>query len=163
MGKKDVATKEYMRDPARVADLLNGFLYHGEERVHPQGVTDLPNELTRQPAEEEQNLQTVTADVMLAVDTQMRTLIVALENQSDIHYAMPIRVLNLEAIGYHRQWKESQKEHQEKKDLSGAEFLSGFAKEETVKPFFSPRLRMPSQAVTQAFVWPASAMVDPTL
>lgn len=32
MGKIDISTNEYMREPARVADLLNGFVYHGADR-----------------------------------------------------------------------------------------------------------------------------------
>lgn len=57
-----------------------------------------------------------------------------LENQTDIHYAMPIRALNLEAIAYHTQWRQAAKVYSAKKDLSGVEYLSRFAKNEKVKP-----------------------------
>lgn len=81
------------------------------------------------------NVQTVTADVILEAGSDMQAMIVVLEDQTDIHYAMPVRMMNPEAIGYHKQWRQAAEKHREKKDLRGAEYLSGFAKEETLKPF----------------------------
>ena len=149
MGKEDVVTNEYMSSPARVADLLNGFVYHGEERVRPNEVRDLRNVLSRWElqnshsrcsdkvagAGKADNVQTVTADVVLEVGAGMQAMIVVLEDQTDIHYAMPVRIMNLEAMGYHKQWRQAAKKHRKRKDLSGAEYLSGFAKGETMKPF----------------------------
>ena len=41
MGKKDTVTKEYMRDPAVFADAFNKFLYHGEQVIKPENLTEL--------------------------------------------------------------------------------------------------------------------------
>ncbi len=57
-----------------------------------------------------------------------------MEEQTDIHYAMPVRVMDAEAAIYQKQWKKKQAEHKKKKDLEGAEFLSGFAKEDKLIP-----------------------------
>ena len=40
MGKIDVGTNTFMGEPARIADLLNGFVYRGEERVKAEEVHD---------------------------------------------------------------------------------------------------------------------------
>ncbi len=132
MGKIDVGTNTFMGEPARIADLLNGFVYRGEERVKAEEVHELRNVLHRQ--ENGDSVQTVMADVVTEVGKDMHTLIVVLENQTDIHYAMPVRMMNLEAMGYHRQWRKAAGAHAKNKDLEGAEYLSGFAKEEKLKP-----------------------------
>lgn len=147
MGVSDVTTNEYLDTRERVADLLNGFVYHGKELVRPEHVKQMKNVLscterqkvTRRSRRKggEKQIRTVTVDAIREVEHEskaMRAVIVMLENQTDIHYAMPIRALNLEAIAYHTQWRQAAKEHSAKKDLSGAEYLSGFAKNEKVKP-----------------------------
>ena len=55
-------------------------------------------------------------------------IILTTENQSDIHYAMPVRVMGYEFLDYNRQLKEIKAVHDKKKDLHGAEYLSGFSK-----------------------------------
>ena len=59
---------------------------------------------------------------------------VILQNQSKIHYAMPIRIMNEEAEEYYSQWKILEKKHREKKDLKGAEFLSGMSRNDGIDP-----------------------------
>lgn len=147
MGTRDVTKNEYLDTRERVEDLLNGFVYHGKEFVRPEHVKQIKNVLSRAERQKcsqrngknnkEKIIQTVTVDVIREVEHDlkaMRAVIVMLENQTDIHYAMPIRALNLEAIAYHTQWRQAAKVHSVKKDLRGAEYLSGFAKDEKVKP-----------------------------
>lgn len=104
MQNQNVISIDYLENPARFADLLNGYVYHGKQLVRRE------------------------------VSDKMKAVIVALENQTDIHYAMPVRVMNLESTNYHRQWRRTAKHHQEKGDLSGAQYLSGFSKEDKLIP-----------------------------
>ena len=134
MGKIDISTNEYMREPARVADLLNGFVYHGVDRVKPGEVRELRNVLGRMEMHGSGGVQAVTADVVTEVGKDVHTMIVCLENQTDIHYAMPVRMMNLEAMGYHGQWRRTAKAHEKERDLRGEEYLSGFAKEDKMEP-----------------------------
>ena len=72
---------------------------------------------------------------MRIVRINCRAILVALQNQPKIHYAMPVRVMNTDAANYHNQWTELQKLHRKNKDLTGsAEFLSGMKKEDRLKP-----------------------------
>ena len=64
----------------------------------------------------------------------MHVMLVAIEEQSDVHYAMPLRVMNADCAMYDRQWREIRKEHAEKKDVAGAEYLSGFSKNDRLVP-----------------------------
>ncbi len=50
------------------------------------------------------------------------------------HYAMPVRVMNEEAARYHEEWKAIADSHRKDKDVSDAEFISGFTKDDTLNP-----------------------------
>ena len=40
MGKPNVVTKQYMKDNARFADACNFFLFHGEQVIKPEDLTE---------------------------------------------------------------------------------------------------------------------------
>lgn len=137
MQKQNVISIDYLENPARFADLLNGYVYHGKELVKPEDVRELNSSMARISGKDkgrQMNAQVVTADIVREISGKMKAVIVALENQTDIHYAMPVRVMNLESINYHGQWRRVAKRHQEEGDLSGAEYLSGFSKEDKLIP-----------------------------
>ena len=157
MGREDVVSNEYLGSPERVADLLNGYVYHGEGRISAGEVKELRNVFNRVRCDAEDGaeshgaehgakqrvrrggassgVQTITADIVREIGEGVKAMIVAIEDQTAIHYAMPIRMMNLEAAGYHTQWRQTAGAHKARKDLAGAEYLSGFAKGERLKPF----------------------------
>lgn len=47
MQEKDAVTIEYFEDPIRFADLINGFVFHGEKRVSPEDITELNRVITK--------------------------------------------------------------------------------------------------------------------
>lgn len=63
----------------------------------------------------------------------MQVSIVCLQNQSDVHYAMPVRVMNEEAARYHEEWM-ALSEQCKDKAKSGAEYISGFTKKDKLTP-----------------------------
>lgn len=81
-------------------------------------------------------------------DGQTNYLLLGIENQSEIHYAMPVRNALYDALQYSRQIEDTAARHRSQKDYSGhssGEFLSGFFKENRLIPvitlviFFGPR------------------------
>ena len=40
MQEKDIVSMEYFEDPARFADLLNGFLFRGKQIIKPEEVKE---------------------------------------------------------------------------------------------------------------------------
>ena len=74
----------------------------------------------------------------MTADDGTKIIILACENQDEIHYGMPVRGMLYDAISYTEQIRELQKIHRAKKDLRGsAEFLSGMKKEELLSPVVS--------------------------
>ncbi len=41
VGKKDMITKEYMRNPTVFADAFNKYLYHGRQVIRPEDLKEL--------------------------------------------------------------------------------------------------------------------------
>ena len=71
-------------------------------------------------------------------DDKATYLLLGIENQSDIHYALPVKNMNYDALNYGRQVSEIAKEHRRKKDIKDSgEFLSGFTKEDKLKPIIT--------------------------
>ena len=136
MQEQDVVSIEYLENTERFADLLNGYVFAGKQVIKPQDIQERNRVITKRRAQKLES-KVVIRDVMRKVFFGMNVVVISLENQTDIHYAMPVRVLSAEAVIYEKQWKERQEEHREKKDLKGAEFVSGFAKDDKLLPTFT--------------------------
>jgi len=61
-------------------------------------------------------------------------VLLGIEEQSDINYAMPVRDYLYDALNYADQVESIRKKHNEKGDLKGAEFISGFSKNDRLIP-----------------------------
>lgn len=132
---KDAAAVEFFEKPERFADLLNGELFGGKTVVKPEDVQERNRKAARIRRKRRKITgQEIERDVVRSVSLGVKLVLVSLENQSDIHYAMPLRVMNGDSVRYDAQWRKIRKAHQEKKDLAGAEFLSGFSKEDKLIP-----------------------------
>lgn len=67
-------------------------------------------------------------DILKAVVYNTSFCIIGIENQTDIHYVFPVRAMLYDAASYKKQWNQIKRRHKKLKDLKGAEFLSGFSK-----------------------------------
>ena len=141
IGKKDISIVRYFDDNARYADLLNGYVFHGKQVVAAEDVQEVDSRII--------GIDTLPNENKIAYTQQFRDLvrktifgvgcvIVEIENQDKIHYAMPIRVLSEEAKEYERQMRRIQKWHEEQNDLKRSEeFLGKFSKNDHVNGIVS--------------------------
>lgn len=100
MGVKDIATIKYMRQNTIFADLFNYFIHNGEQVICPECLQELDTrELDIPYGGEKGHKQPVqrSRDLIKAVtamtDNNNAYLLLAIENQSNIHYAMPVVTL----------------------------------------------------------------------
>mgnify|MGYP002800849290 CR=1 FL=1 len=139
MGKKDVVSKIYLGAADRIADLLNNELFEGGSAVAESDIMELDSTAASTLKDEDNivNVRVVAKDLVRKVRFGMQVMLLAIEEQSDIHYAMPLKVLNGDAALYDKQWSGIRREHKRKKDLSGAEYISGFGREDHLVPVLS--------------------------
>ena len=139
MGNVNVQTKEYMRDNAKFADLCNYFLYNGQEKIVAENlqeldVTELASVFTDKGVVTQEKLRDLLKSCTVKTTDDVVYFLVGIENQTDIHYAMVVRNLLMDAMNYSNQADTIAKNHRTKKDVKGDEFLSGFSKSDKLTP-----------------------------
>ena len=142
MSEKDTVTKAYMQDKATFADAFNFLLYDGEQVIKPEQLRPLDTTSIVLPYGEDgkpvpiQKYRDVLKMVTAMEDDKAAYLLLGIENQSEIHYAMPVRNMLYDAIQYVAQVDEIAKSHrtEEKLPETRAEFLSGFYRTDKILP-----------------------------
>ena len=139
---KDTAAKEYMRDAETFADAFNFLLYDGQQIIKPERLKPLDTTAVVLPYGDDgasvpvQKYRDVMKMVTVMEDDRAAYLLLGIENQSDIHYAMPVRNMLYDAVQYVSQVDQSAKSHRNGglKPETGAEFLSGFYRTDKLIP-----------------------------
>lgn len=135
MQAQNAVSIEFFKNPRRFADLLNGYFFNGVEVIHWESVQERDPVLQKIKGKGTKvSTKANTVDLFRNVEIDGCRIGVILQNQTKIHYAMPIRIMNEEAEEYYSQWKSLEKKHREKKDLKGAEFLSGMSRSDCINP-----------------------------
>lgn len=139
MGRMDVATKNYLKQPERFADLCNYVLFNGRQIIKPEelqekDISELGTLYTPKGNVMVERLRDILKGCVVKTAKGITYLVIGIENQSDIHYAMPIKVLIQDALNYVAQAEKISHKHRKNRDVSGAEFLSGFSKSDRLVP-----------------------------
>lgn len=128
-------------------------MYGGQQVIRPDQLKELDTAEIVVPygadgaGEPEQKYRDVMKSLTAMQDENTAYLLLGIENQSDVHYAMPVKNLVYDAIHYAKQVQEAANSHRKAKDYKEhdkGEFLSGFYKEDKLIPvitlviFFSP-------------------------
>ena len=141
MNDTDSITKAYMKDAATFADAFNFLLYNGEPVIQPEQLQEMDTTMLALPFGEDGTTvpQQKSRDVLKLLtakeDGKMAYCILGIENQTDVHYAMPVRNGLYDMIQYSNQVEAARKSHKQVKNYgSHEEFLSGLHKDEKLLP-----------------------------
>ncbi len=151
MRNKDNVTKAYMKNNAVFADAFNYYIYHGEQVIKPEDLKELdtaesviifddtdsanPESSNNQISASEQKYRDVLKSAVIMRHGEKVCVLLAVENQSEIHYAMPVKNLIYDGLQYAQQVRNITSLHKhDKRSMSHAEFLSGFKKEDKLTP-----------------------------
>ena len=150
MGNKDNVTKTYMKNSAVFADAFNFYIYQGEQVIKPDDLSELDtaesviisdiadkiNSVSKSDsAVSEQKFRDVLKSAVFMRHDDKVCVVLGIENQSDIHYAMPVRNFVYDALQYAGQVRKTALAHKnDRHSMSHAEFLSGFSKGDTLTP-----------------------------
>lgn len=94
MREKDVTAKEYLENENRIADLINVAYHGGQQVVRPEHVhTRKCRSVIKKRKNSKRESNEITKDIASRIDIQMKTVNISIEVQTEVHYAMPLRVL----------------------------------------------------------------------
>ena len=139
MGLVDIKTREYMADPARFADVFNYAVYGGKQVIQkdelsPMDSTAVVTPFGQRGATGMQRHRDGLKLWQTMRDTRAVYAVMGLENQTKVHYAMPVRNMLYDAMSFAGQVSSSKSEHAATVKRTEAEFLSGFGKEDKLLP-----------------------------
>ena len=143
MSKKDTVTKAFMRENTVFADAFNYLIFNGKKVIQPERLQELDTtELVQLIAkgknnknESVQKYRDILKAAVIMEDENADYLLLGIENQTEIHYAMPVRNMIYDALQYGNQVAAIAAQNvKEKKAPTRAEFLSGFYKADKLRP-----------------------------
>lgn len=137
--KPDTILKTFWRDNDHFADLFNAALFDGEQVLNPADLMEVDTDVSsmvkfNNHAETVQKVLDVVKKTAYGVDF----VIWGLENQSKIHYAMPLRHMIGDSFSYLKEYNEiAARNRAEKGFESSDEFLSNLKKTDRLHPVVS--------------------------
>lgn len=149
MGFADTVTKAYMKDNTVFADAFNYLIYGGKAVVDPKQLQELDtteialpfgtqDAESKQTEEAVQKYRDVLKSAIIKQDDAAAYILLGIENQTDIHYAMPVRNIIYDALQYGKQVADIAAKHRARdgnaKGHSRGEYLSGFYKDDKITP-----------------------------
>ena len=146
MSKKDIVTKAFMRENTVFADAFNYLIFNGKKVIQPERLQELDTtELVQLIAkgknnknESVQKYRDILKAAVIMEDENADYLLLGIENQTEIHYAMPVRNIIYDALQYGKQVADIAAKHRagdgDAKGHSRGEYLSGFYKEDKLTP-----------------------------
>ena len=141
LSDKDSVSKKYLQDKDRFADLFNFYLYDGQQVIQPAQLREMDTTAITLPYGQDRKVSSVQKqrDIIKVVsamtDGHCDYLLLAIEVQSELHYAMPPKNMLYDAMQYADQVSQTAKTHRKNQDeASSGEFLSGFYKTDKLLP-----------------------------
>ncbi len=148
MGMADTVTKAYMRKYNIFADAFNYLIYEGKPVVDPERLREVDTTEIALPFGPQENGQSndlvqkyrdILKSAVVMQEDEAAYILLGIENQTDIHYAMPVRNMIYDALQYGKQVADTAARHRRndkgsKKQHTNGEYLSGFYKEDALKP-----------------------------
>lgn len=155
MGQPDYSAKDYISDADIFADAVNYYLYGGEKVIDPEALEPVDSALLlnvfneswvgmeKQPRSNRRQrsskfihrLRDAVHKASVMKDDHCAYVIMGIEAQTNIHYAMAVRNIVYDGLQYAQQVEGLRSMHKSKGDLvKSDEFLSGMRKEDRLLP-----------------------------
>ena len=140
MREKSIMSRRFISQNEVFADIFNYHLYQGkqvikEDDLEERDSTEVAVLIQDEKAYAVEKIRDILKECVIKTTAQAVYLILGIENQSQLHYAMPVRKFLYDALSYTKQVEEINKKNiREKKYKNRSEYLSGFRKEDKLKP-----------------------------
>ena len=132
--KADIIFKDFWRNNERFADLFNVVVFGGKEVIKPEALHEMDTDVSGviQLKDYKETLSR-TRDVIKKTAYGVEFVVLGIESQQHIHYAMPLRHMVYDAMSYLKEYQEITRKY--KKDTgkkSEDEFLSKMKKDDHI-------------------------------
>ena len=159
IGAADAVTKAYIRKNEVFADAFNYFMYDGEQEIQPEQLRELDTTeiailLNEKDTKETKNSKSASGtknvqkyrdllkSAAIMEDGEVAYVLLGIENQTEVHYAMPVKNMLYDAMQYNQQVADAAATHKgkesstesTKRKISNGEFLAGFYKDDKLIP-----------------------------
>ena len=142
MGTKDTITKDYMADNRIFADVFNHMLYKGKKIIDPDTLHQLDTTAITVPygsGRSEVPIQKFRDEFKAfnAMQDDSRIyLLLGIENQSEQHFAMPVKNMVYDSLEYAGQVEKSARSYREanQRAPTSGEYLTGFYSNDRLIP-----------------------------
>ena len=137
--KPDTILKTFWRDNDHFADLFNAALFDGEQVLNPADLMEVDTDVSSM-VKFNNHAETVqkVLDVVKKTAYGVNFVIWGLENQSKIHYAMPLRHMIGDSFSYLKEYNEIAARNKAEKGFeSSDEFLSNLKRTDRLHPVIS--------------------------
>lgn len=137
--KADVILKDFWRQNERFADLFNAVIFRGKQVIKPEDLTERDTDMSGiiQFKDYRKTLER-TRDVVKKMAYGVEFAVLGIESQQKIHYAMPLRTMLYDSLGYLKEYQEITRIRKaERGKMTEDEFLSKMRKEDRLHPIIS--------------------------
>ena len=137
--KPDTVLKNYWSNNEQFADLFNAVLFDGKPVIHPNELEDSDTEessiLEHKEMAETLKASRDTIKIRKKLTTVgVELVLLGLESQERIHYAMPMRLMGYDYGSYKKQYEQNASKYNSRDDLTEDEFLSKMKKTDKFIP-----------------------------
>ncbi len=137
--KPDIVLKNYWSNNERFADLFNAVLFHGEQVIKAE---ELEGEDTEESSilehkEYAESIQASRDNIKIHKRSSahgVQLVLLGLESQEHIHYAMPMRVMGYDYGVYKKQYESNAGKYSKKTGLNHDEYLSKMKQTDKFNP-----------------------------
>ena len=138
LGEKNNAMCSYLSVPEIFADFLNGTIFDGKKEVRAESLREHDSVLYNKEKSKDGQIagtKSRSRDVVKYLFKQNQYLIIGVENQNELHNAMPFRCLEYDVMEYAQQIKQIVRTNKENKKLKNSrDFLSGMEASDKLIP-----------------------------
>ena len=137
MGKFDEATYNYFSRPEYFADLINAGCFNGKYVVNPEELEEMP--ARTQERNTEGNVKSLYRDVRMKLHRGTSFVLLAVENQAEVDWEMPLRILRYNAADYQKQLEEiheGKRRRREEKGLMRNRLKEKMGKDDKLRPIY---------------------------
>lgn len=140
--KPDTVLKNYWSDNEQFADLFNAVLFEGRQVIKPEELEDMDTEESsvlehRSYAE---SIKASRDNVKIQKKSSaygVQFVLLGLESQEHIHYAMPMRVMGYDYGSYKKQYDSNAKKYKRAEGMEEDEYLSKMKKTDKFIPIIT--------------------------